>query len=369
MSPVSPSAGPAAGRASVPSQRGPEQPGPVYRGGRPRRRPRWGRILLVAGIGLLVLTLGLGAAGWAYYHNLSNDVNRTDPFAAITGDRPAKTVDGSLNILILGSDSRDPDNKAQAGEWRTDTLILAHIPASHDKAYLVSLPRDLYVHIPRSPTNKKLGNTNAKINAAFAWGGLPLAVQTVEGYTKLRVDHVMLIDFGGFKQIVNALGGVDLPIDRDITSIHPPFRKFTKGVMHLDGDASLDWVRQRKQFPEGDFARVQHQQQFMKAVLDKAASGDTLTNPLKLNSFLKSAAKAVTVDKDLSIIDMGLQFRGIRSKDLVFLVSPHLGSKRVNGEDVVMPDATKAAAMYEAFGRDKAAEWAAQNGSPAPSTK
>jgi LCP family protein required for cell wall assembly len=337
----------------------------VYRGNRPR--PRWGRIFVALGVALLVVALIASGGALLYYRALSNDIDRTDPFAGITGGRPARKANGALNILLLGSDSRDPDNKGKAGEWRTDTMIIAHIPASHDKVYLISVPRDLYVHIPKSPTNPKLGNTNAKINAAFAWGGLPLAVQAIEGHTGLRMDHVVLIDFGGFKQVVDALGGIDMNIEQDVKSIHPPYRQFKKGMTHLDGAAALDYVRQRYQFADGDFARVRHQQQFMKAVLDKAASGGTLTNPAKLNAFLKATAKAVTVDKDLSVADLALQFRSIRSDDLVFLVSPNDGSKRVNGEDVVVPNTAKAKALYGALAEDKAAEWAANNASPAPS--
>src|SRR5206468_8254087 len=154
---------------------GPGGPGRgVYRGG--KRRPRWGRIALVAGLALLLLGGVAFAGGYIYYRSLDAGLARTDPFAQITGGRPAKTVDGALNILMLGSDSRDPDNKAKPGEWRTDTMIILHIPASHDKAYLISIPRDLYVPIPKSQVNPKLGGTRSKINAAFAWGGLPLAI-------------------------------------------------------------------------------------------------------------------------------------------------------------------------------------------------
>jgi LCP family protein required for cell wall assembly len=342
-------------------------PGSVYRGN--RRRPRRGRIFMVLAAGLLALAL-LGAGGvWVYYKTLSDSVSRTDPFSAITGGRPAKTVNGALNILLLGSDSRDPDNKARAGEWRTDTMILLHIPASHDKAYLVSIPRDLYIHIPQSPTNPKLGNTNAKINAAFAWGGLPLAVQSIEGFTGVRMDHVVLIDFGGFKQVVDALGGIDMNVEQDITSIHPPHRHFKKGVNHFGGAEALDYVRQRYQFADGDFARMRHQQQFMKAVLDKAASGGTLSNPAKLNAFLQSVTKAVTVDKDLSLLDMAVQFRNLRSDALVFMVSPNQGSKTVNGESVVVPDQSKSTSLYEAMKNDKLAEWAGQHITPSASPK
>jgi LCP family protein required for cell wall assembly len=337
---------------------------------RRKPRPRWRRILLVLGGVLLVLGLAVGGGWLVYYNSLNSDINRTDPFASITGGRPAKVVDGATNLLLLGSDSRDPENGSKAGEWRTDTMIIAHIPASHDKVYLISVPRDLYVHIPQSPTNPRLGNTKAKINAAFAWGGVPLAVQAIEEHTGLRMDHVMLIDFGGFKQVVDAVGGIDMPIEQDIKSIHPPYRQFKKGTSHLDGAAALDYVRQRYQFAEGDFARMRHQQQFMRAVLDKAASTGTMANPLKLNGFLKSTAKAVTVDKDFSVVDMALQFRNVRSSDLVFHVAPNSGPGRTKGgEDVIMPDTVKGPAFFDAIKRDKAAEWFQQNASPAPSGK
>jgi anionic cell wall polymer biosynthesis LytR-Cps2A-Psr (LCP) family protein len=180
------------------------------------------------------------------------------------------------------------------------------------------------------------------------------------------MDHVVLIDFGGFKQVVDALGGIDMYIEQDVKSIHPPHRQFTKGNAHLDGAEALDYVRQRYQFADGDFARMRHQQQFMKAVLDKAASSGTLSNPVKLNAFLRATAQAVTVDKDLSVLDMALTFRSIRSSDLVFSTAPHLGNKKVNGEDVIMPDTEKGAALYGAIKNDKAEEWFANN-APNPS--
>jgi LCP family protein required for cell wall assembly len=358
-----------------PGGRGPGGPGGGGDGGsggadypaprRPRRKPRWGRIALVTAL-VLVLIGGLAVAvvGIRYYQ-LNASVSRTDPFSQITGGRPAKTVSGAQNILMLGSDSRDPDNKAQAGEWRTDTIILLHIPASHDKAYLISIPRDLYVFVPKSPTNPKLGNTRAKINAAYAWGGLPLTIQTVEGFTGVRIDHVVLIDFGGFKQVTDALGGVDLNIEQDVKSIHPPYRQFHKGMQHLNGEEALDYVRQRKQFAEGDFARMRHQQQFMRALMQKATDTGTVTNPAKLNNFLQAAAKAMTVDKDLSIADMALQFRNIRGDDLTFMVSPHAGTQDINGENVVVSDKTKATALYQAVAGDHVADWQAAN-SPSP---
>jgi LCP family protein required for cell wall assembly len=342
----------------------PNGPGRGVRSYSGRRRPRWGRIALVVGLAMLLIA-GVAAAGaFLYYKGLDSDLKRTDAFGKITGDRPATVVSGAQNYLILGSDSRDPDNGAKPGEWRTDTMILAHVDADHKKAYMISLPRDLYVYVPKSPTNPEFGDTNAKINAAFAWGGEPLAVQTVEGYTGVHIDHVILVDFGGFQQVTDALGGVDLNIEQDITSIHKPFRHFKKGVNHLNGAEALDYVRQRKQFPDGDFARMRHQQEFMKALLDKAASTGTLANPFKLNSFLKSVTKAMTVDNGFSLADTALEFRNIRSGDITFMVSPNVGSATINGESVVKSDKAKASALYDAVAKDKVGDWVAQNAPP-----
>jgi LCP family protein required for cell wall assembly len=325
----------------------------------------------VAGAAILALALLAGLGGFIYYRYVDSGLNRDDPFSQITGGRPPKVADGALNILLLGSDSRDPENNGKPGEWRTDTMIVLHIPADHQRAYLISMPRDLYVHVPKSKTTP-YGDTNAKLNASFSWGGTPLTVQTIEEYTNVRMDHVLLIDFGGFKQVIDALGGIDMNVERDITSVHPPKRQFKKGMNHLNGDEALDYVRQRYQFPDGDFARMRHQQEMMKAIMDKAASSGTLTNPTKLNAFLKAVTKAMTVDKDFSLADMALQFRNLRSDDLTFLVSPHDGSKKIGGEDVVVPNKAKATALYDAVRNDKMSDWMAANGpkpSTAPSTK
>ncbi|MCG5463974.1 LCP family protein [Micromonospora sp. MED01] len=341
---------------------GPGGPGGTGGSGRRGPRPRWGRIALVAGAAVLVLAL-LGSVGaWLYARNLNGDLARTDPFAEITGGRPTKTVDGALNILLVGSDSRDPDAPVDSkSQWRADTIIVMHIPADHQEAYLVSIPRDLYVPIPESAGADCGSGSRAKINAAFAFGGLPLAVRTVECFTDVRIDHVMAIDFGGFKEVTDALGGVDLKVERTITSIHKPYRTFTKGTNHMDGAEALDWIRQRKQFPDGDFARMRHQQEFLRALMDKAASTGTLANPKKLNDFLKSVTAAVTVDQTFSVTDMALQFRNLRGQNLTFVTSPNSGSDTINGESVVVSDREKALAMYQAMSGDTMADWVKAN--------
>ncbi|HEX7746468.1 MAG TPA: LCP family protein [Micromonosporaceae bacterium] len=311
---------------------------------------------------MLVLALLAGVGLYLYGTKLNGDLKRTDAFAGVTAGRPAKTVDGPVNILLVGSDSRDPDAPLDRGsKWRADTIILMHVPSSHDRAYLVSMPRDLYVPIPDNPGAACETGERAKINAAFAFGGLPLAVRTVECFTDVHIDHVVAIDFAGFKEVTDALGGVDLTVEQDTRSIHKPFRTFKKGVNHMDGAEALDWIRQRKQFPDGDFARMRHQQEFLRALMDKAASSGTLANPAKLVSFLSATTDAVTVDKSFSLVDMALQFRKLRGEDLQFLTSPHRGSEMIDGESVVVSNREKALSLYRAMTSDKMADWVTAN--------
>jgi LCP family protein required for cell wall assembly len=359
-----PPRGPRPGGGGGPSGPPPRRPDRQYPG---RRKPRWGRIAMIAGIAVIVIGLVAAISLYGYTSGLDKDLKRADAFSDITDGRPAKTVDGALNILLVGSDSRDPDTQDDKGsEWRADTLILMHIPADHKSAQLVSIPRDLWVQVPSGNNAPCTSGSRAKINASFAFGGLPRAVRTVECMTDVHLDHVMAIDFGGFKEVTDALGGVDLKVEQSITSIHKPYRKFTKGTMHMNGTVALDWIRQRKQFARGDFARMQHQQDFLKAIMDKAASTGTLSNPAKLNNFLKAVTAAVTVDNSFSLTDMAVQFRNLRGNNLTFLTSPNKGSETIAGQSVVVSDREKALALYQAISADKMTEWLAANQSKSP---
>ncbi|GLZ81347.1 transcriptional regulator [Actinorhabdospora filicis] len=327
---------------------------PPRRGG--SARPRWGRIALVGAVALSVIATVIGIGLWSYANGLNDDLNRVDAFAQLVGDRPVDEVDGDLNILVVGSDSRSPDNPTDGGNARTDTIMLMHIPASHDKAYIVSIPRDLYVSVPKDANGN--GGEDAKINASFAWGGVPLLIQTVENYTNVRIDHVVEIDFSGLKEVVDALGGVEMNVEQTIDSIHKPYRTFEKGVNKMNGEEALDYVRQRYQFSDGDFARMRHQQQLIKAIMDKATSMGVMTDPSTLNGFLKTVIKAVRVDENFNLLDVAIQFRNLRSADLVFLTSPNQGTgESPTGESIVVSDDGAAAEMYAKMRLDSMAEW------------
>lgn len=319
----------------------------------PRRRRRRRRIVLITLLVVALLGGGAAAAGGLYLRSVESGVDRVDAFTEVPeAQRPAKVVEGAKNILVLGSDSRDPDNSSGS---RADTIIVAHLPKDRSSAQLISIPRDTWVPVP-STKDGRHGGREAKINASYAWGGIPLMVQAVEKFTGVRIDHVALIDFAGFKDIVDALGGVDITVDESFTSTHslnPDGRRhFDKGRQHMDGAAALDYARERFAFKDGDFARIRHQQQVIKAILDRAASGGLLANPAKLNSFVRASADAVSVDKTLSLLDMATDLRHLRSGNLTFLTSPTKGTGRVGSESVVFANTERVKVLYEAVRRD-----------------
>jgi LCP family protein required for cell wall assembly len=321
-----------------------------------RKRRRALRILLII-TGVFALLVGAVAVGGALYlRSVDHSVKRVDAFQQVPeAARPARAAEakGAMNYLILGSDSRDPLNTTGS---RSDTIILMHVNKDRTGAQLVSIPRDTWTHIPKSPDGKN-GDTTAKINSAYAWGGVPLTVQTIEAFTGVRIDHVVMIDFAGFKEIVDALGGVSIDVEESFTATHSlspsGTRHFDKGPQLMDGATALDYARERYAFKDGDFARIRHQQQVIKAILNKAASGGLLTNPSKLNDFLQATATAATVDSTLSILDTATDLRHLRGENLTFYTNPTKGTGAVGGQSVVFPDTAKDKAFYEAIRDDK----------------
>ncbi|MFC7533891.1 LCP family protein [Actinoplanes sp. GCM10030250] len=322
------------------------------------RKPRkkWKIALIILLVPIVLAGIGLAGGAW-YLKSVEGDLDRVDAFDQVPeATRPQKEAAAgeAKNFLLLGSDSRDPEND---GGSRSDTIIVLHVTKDQNAAQLISIPRDTWVHIPKSADGKH-GNTNAKINAAFAWGGVPLMVQTVEDYTTVRIDHVALVDFAGFKEIVDALGGVEVDVETSFTSTHSlnanSIRKFEKGPQEMDGAAALDYARERYAFKDGDFARIRHQQQVIKAILNKAVSGGVLTNPGRLNSFLKATTNTVSVDKDMNMVDMAMDLRHLRSENLGFYTSPTKGTGMIGSQSVVLPDKAKAKALFTAVRKDDA---------------
>lgn len=290
----------------------------------PRRR---GRTALLIALGI-VLVLAVGAVGlvWTFQSRLDNNIERIpDPFAELTDrptNEPADPEDGQpVNFLLLGSDSRisagDPANW-QAGAQRTDAMMLVQLSADRDAVTVMSIPRDSWVEIP--------GRGHHKINAAFAFGGPPLAIQTVEQLTGVRIDHFAIADFESFSTLTDELGGVDIELSQPLTvggtTLEP-------GTQRLDGEQALQYARERKNVAGGDFGRVQRQQNWMRAIMARTFEREVLTNPGRLIGFLEAVSESVAVDEGLSIGEMrtmALSSRNLRPSGVEFITAPNRGT-------------------------------------------
>ncbi|MFG3256815.1 LCP family protein [Streptomyces sp. NPDC048172] len=284
------------------------------RGQRTRRRPRRRRKVLRALL-VLVLALVTGAGGtfaWA-----ENELNR-DVDLGKYGHRPPPGK--GTNYLIVGSDSRDGlsegDKKSLhaggGGGRRTDSMIVLHTGARG--ATMVSLPRDSWVTVPSylSPsTGKRSADEKDKLNASFAYGGPELLTRTVEHNTGLRIDHYAEIGFAGFVNIVDAVGGVRMCLERDIKD-KKSGADLKRGCQTLDGSQALAFVRQRHQEAEGDLGRSQNQQKFLSALAHKAVKPGTALNPASTYPAMKAGLDTLVVDENMGLRDLATMFRALQ---------------------------------------------------------
>ncbi|WP_405843229.1 LCP family protein [Streptomyces sp. NBC_01518] len=316
-----------------------------------RRVGRRSRVLKIAGLTLAgALVLGVATAGWAYWH-LNSNIKSVDIDSALGTDRPAKAVTtpsaaasasatpvptGSLNILVLGSDSRSgKENKALGGGSstgaRSDTAMVVHVDAGRKKATIVSIPRDTLVTRPSCPLSSG-GSTsvayNAMFNTAYSVGGPVCAVKTVESITGVRMDHYIEIDFAGFAKLVNALGGVTVTttqdIDDDDSHLH-----LKKGIHHLNGKQALALARTRHGIGDGsDLGRIGLQQMLVKALLTQVSTHDLLTDPAKLYEVTDAVTDSLTTDTGLDslseLISLGQSLKGLSADAVTTVTMPNV---------------------------------------------
>lgn len=320
---------------------------------RPRRarRHRGRRFALVFFAGLLVVVL-VGAGGlYMYSRHIVGQVDRIpDVFAIPEAERPAAGSQDDLNILLAGSDVRAPggttgedaDSGWAPGAGRSDAIMILHVDADRESAYVVSIPRDSWVTIP--------GEGKNKINAAFSLGGPSLYVKTIERLTGIRIDHLAMIDFEGFKQLTDTLGGVTIDIAESGCARDA-------GTYEMGGEEALKYVRQRKCLEGGDFDRVKRQQNFLRQLMGKTLSGGTFTNPGKLNGVLNAVTQNLSVDEGWSAGDMrglAVSLRGLRSADVKFMTAPLADppTGREGSASVVYLDEAACEDLWEAYRTD-----------------
>lgn len=299
------------------------------------RRPRL-RTVLLAGFGVIVLLAGIAAIGVevASRRVLGNVDRIPQVFAALDeAKRPQKPTgtDKTLNVLLVGVDSGD------ARDARSDAIMLVHVAADKRSAAFVSIPRDSWVAVPdRGP---------AAISSAYAAGGPTLLVRTVEQLTALRVDHFAVLDFAGFRDVTDAVGGADVRV-RTATA------GFPAGVHHFDGEQAVRYIRQQA---GGDLARADRQQQVMKALLTEAGHIG-LQSPAKTLKLLESVAKTTSVDDSLSngrMRSLALALRHLRPEQVDFLTAPVSPARA--GQAGVRLDPVRATGLWDAMVRDDVA--------------
>ncbi|MGW5524503.1 LCP family glycopolymer transferase [Gordonia sp. NPDC003950] len=298
--------------------------------GRPGRRftrRRVGTIFLVALLVALVTPIAL----MFYYDSKLHRVDALAPYAGRPADTPGTTW------LIVGTDSRADLTEEQRRELatgdsdgaRTDTIMMVYKPPSGD-ASIISIPRDLYVPVP--------GQGQHKINAAFNFGGPQLLVQTVEQLSGVRIDHYAEIGFGGFDQLVDAVGGVDICID---TALRDPKAglNLQAGCQTLGGAQALGFVRTRN-FPNADLERVQNQRKFLAALMSKATSPSVIANPFRLFPFVNGVVDTLTVDNGTHIWNLAMLAWWLRSSPQT-VTTPNGGAVDTDdGSSLAVDDST-----------------------------
>ncbi|WP_181765440.1 LCP family protein [Streptomyces albidus (ex Kaewkla and Franco 2022)] len=338
-----------------------------------RRRPleRRRRILkATAWAGAAAVILGGSGLGFAYF-KLNGNISGVDINAKLGKDRPDDAPNGSMDILVLGSDTRSGDNakygKGQAGA-RSDTAMIVHVNKKHDKASVVSIPRDTIVERPSCIKDDGGGTAPAQkamFNSAYETGGPACAVKTVESMSGVRMDHYVEVDFSGFKKLIDTLGGVEVTTKKPIKD-QDSHLDLDKGTHKLGGEQALGLVRTRHAVGDGsDLGRIQLQQAFVKALMDQVNSVGLFSSPKKLYNLADSATSAVTTDSELDsvsdLVGLAKMVKGIKSDDIQMSTLPVTYDPA--DPNRVVPMESKAQKMWSAIKKDAAIPKSATKGS------
>jgi len=271
------------------------------------------KIIASSFIAIIIVSL---AGGYAYLKYIEGKLNKSF-LPSLTKSESGKPV----NILLLGSDSRGEKNA------RSDTIIILRYDAEKERAYLVSIPRDSRVYIQ--------GYGYKKINAATALEGPNLMVKTVKKLTGLNIHHYALVDFSGFKNLVDALGGIRIYVKKPINSNARGYRmKFSKGWHLMNGTQALNYVRFRHD-ARGDLGRIERQQNFFKALSNKMFSLGSLPKaPYLLSVF---ADNAETDMSGAQLLGYAKNIRALKDKDIMMTTAPGI-PKYIHGASYIILD-------------------------------
>jgi LCP family protein required for cell wall assembly len=290
------------------------------------------------GATMVVIALVTGLSVVFLYRHYNGNLHVKDISSELGTDRPKPQIPkgphGPINILIMGSDNRDApgdhiDNLTGIGK-RSDTTILLHLSADRQHAYGVSIPRDSVVNRASCLDDKgkeiSPAATGVMWNDAFNIGGPGCTVRQFEQLTGVRVDHYVVVDFNGFKSMVDAIGGVEVCLPH---AVDDPIGHITlpAGTHKFTGTQALNYVRERHSLGNGsDIGRMKRQQAFVASMAHQAISADTLANPIHLAKFIDAATKSLTLDPDIGsiskLVGLAYQFRHIGLDHIQFVTTP-----------------------------------------------
>jgi LCP family protein required for cell wall assembly len=337
----------------------------------------WGRRILAA-LGILVLVAGGGSL--VALKVLQGNIRTVDLTPMLGTDRPSAAPanpDGgrAITILVMGSDSRDGANGFIGGKEdgaRSDTTLVVHLAADRTWAAAVSIPRDSVVEVPDclDPTTQLIAAGSRRMfNDAFTTGGPACTLKTVESLTGLRIDHWVVVDFNGFKNVVDALGTVPIclaePVDDPKHGIHLP-----AGRSEVNGTAALAYVRERYKIGDGsDLGRIDRQQAFLSSVLQKATSAGTLANPARTYSFLDAVTKSLVMNPELASLSRLAAFaqdiQKVGLKKIRFVTVPN-GPDPADANRLVWIDSAET--LWTALREDRPIDTRKPRATPARST-
>jgi polyisoprenyl-teichoic acid--peptidoglycan teichoic acid transferase len=326
---------------------------------RERRRPRrawsWRRRILVALVGLILLFLVWCVASYFSFRSGVSSANaRVDPAtAAALSHQSGLLISHPTTILLLGTDHSQL--AARSSDHHSDSIMLVRTDPSRHRISYLSVPRDLQVAIP--------GHGDGKINAAMQIGGPPLAIKTIEAFTGLKVDHIVVVDFGSFKSLIDQLGGVTVNNPRPILSdrFDCPYAtqarcqrwqgwRFAKGRIHLNGQLALIYsrVRVNRLAPgESDVTRGERQQAVLQAIASQLASVGTF---VKLPFIGGDLMKPLTTDLSAAqLLELGwVKFRSSSGSTLHCRLGGDAGS--YGGASVISPSEQNGAVIQMVLG-------------------
>ncbi|MFF0448579.1 LCP family protein [Streptomyces sp. NPDC004609] len=306
--------------------------GRIRVGRRRSQRSRGRRAAVVVAWSVVALLL-IGGSGLGYvYFKLNGNLQGVDINAQLGKDRPGNIDNGSMDILVLGSDSRSGANAeygTDEGGARSDTAMVVHVHEGHRTASVVSIPRDTLIDRPQCTAGDGTavpGEHRAMFNTAYEVGGPACAVKTVEKMSGIRMDHYLEVGFSGFKKLIDELGGVEITTTRPIKDPDSHL-DLAPGTHTLDGEQSLGLVRTRKSVGDGsDLGRIQLQQAFIKAFIAQVKEIGVLSDPGRLLDVADTATKAITPDSGLDSVTELMGFArslgGLGPEDLQMVTLP-----------------------------------------------